>query len=252
MALDKARLRQRYLAMRQGLSTEERQAADEEIRRYLCQLLRRVLPEIAGFASLDRGSSGESGLPLRNSGIPEGLALPPLTLAPGEGRRVVTLYRAMRGEVDIFPVIACIEATGGRVAFPVTRMQERRLDFYEFTADTRWQCSSFGIAEPQPDSGQGTVPEAALAVVVVPGLAFTRQGVRLGYGGGFYDRLLASSQVTALRVGVGYSTQWAQSLPTQSHDQLLHLIITERGVWNCLQPPSSSPEEPAGAWEGTS
>ncbi|RIV18874.1 5-formyltetrahydrofolate cyclo-ligase, partial [Alicyclobacillaceae bacterium I2511] len=72
------------------------------------------------------------------------------------------------------------------------------------------------------------------------------------YGGGFYDRLLAQPAVSALRVGVGYDLQWAKSLPALPHDQPLHLMITEQGVWDCRQPPLLSPGDAAGAWEGTS
>ncbi|RIV17148.1 hypothetical protein D2Q93_15970, partial [Alicyclobacillaceae bacterium I2511] len=153
MALEKVELRRRYLAVRQTLTEPQRLAADAEIRRYLCQLISHV------FAA---GTSGSAQNFSSNK----------------SDQRVVTLYRAMRGEVDVFQTVPCIVAAGGQAAFPVTQSRERRLDFYVTSASTNWEKSPFGIVEPQPNRGQVAVAGASLVVVVVPGLAFTRQGVR--------------------------------------------------------------------------
>ena len=66
-----------------------------------------------------------------------------------------------------------------------------------------------------------------VAVWIVPGLAFTRDGKRLGYGGGWYDRFLASARKDALKIGVAHKFQILDNLPYEPHDILLNCVITD-------------------------
>lgn len=70
---------------------------------------------------------------------------------------------------------------------------------------------------------------AAIDAVVVPGLAFTRGGGRLGYGKGFYDRWLAQHPA-ALRIGLCYAVQIADDLPIAAHDEAVDVLVCESGV----------------------
>ncbi len=70
----------------------------------------------------------------------------------------------------------------------------------------------------------------ALDIVLVPGLAFTREGCRLGRGGGYYDRLLAHPDCHARRVGIACDLQIIDAIPCEPHDQRVHQIITESGL----------------------
>ena len=81
---------------------------------------------------------------------------------------------------------------------------------------------SFGIREPNP----ARVPAQPLptnTTVLVPGLAFTRAGQRLGQGKGFYDRVLSAHQ--GHTIGIGYHCQWAEHLPTETHDQPVAMVV---------------------------
>lgn len=73
----------------------------------------------------------------------------------------------------------------------------------------------------------------SLVAVIVPGVAFTVDGGRLGYGGGYYDRLFARLPQSVLRVGVAYEAQLAESLPIGVHDVRMHVVVTERRVYPC-------------------
>ena len=64
-------------------------------------------------------------------------------------------------------------------------------------------------------------------LVLVPGLAFTRAGHRLGRGGGFYDRLLAGRAKDALKVGICFSLQLLETIPTEAHDAVLDAVISD-------------------------
>lgn len=82
-----------------------------------------------------------------------------------------------------------------------------------------------GSADPR--SLPGT---KAYDVIVVPGLAFDRDGYRLGYGGGFYDRFLAG-QKPALKIGLCYSKCFStNNLPREAHDETVNIVITEQAV----------------------
>jgi 5-formyltetrahydrofolate cyclo-ligase len=63
---------------------------------------------------------------------------------------------------------------------------------------------------------------------LVPGLGFDRRGGRLGYGGGFYDRLLAG--LRAFRVAAAFSVQMIDAVPMAPHDQYVDLVVTESGL----------------------
>ncbi|MBX5437495.1 MAG: 5-formyltetrahydrofolate cyclo-ligase [Alicyclobacillaceae bacterium] len=219
---EKAARRRQLLAWRESLDEAEKAARDERIRRHLGGCLQR----------LRGGPAGE-----RPVGLPAGLPAD----APGSGsgsgtRPAVALYYPVRGEVDLTPLWPQLWAAGWRVALPCTRPAARELWFAEVGPATCLAPGPYGIPEPVADSP--TAPAAAvarreLAVVVVPGLAFTRSGVRLGYGGGYYDRLFADESVTAVRIGVAYDRQVLDNLPADPHDARLHLLVTEAGVWDC-------------------
>jgi 5-formyltetrahydrofolate cyclo-ligase len=84
----------------------------------------------------------------------------------------------------------------------------------------------YGILEP---SG-AHVPIEELDVVVVPALAFDRGGFRLGWGGGYYDRMLATLDENVTTAVVGYDWQLVDELPREPHDQPVQWVITPSGA----------------------
>jgi len=78
----------------------------------------------------------------------------------------------------------------------------------------------------QPRASQPYCEKEDIAIILVPGLAFTREGVRLGRGAGFYDRFLRLHS-SALRVGVGFDVQMAGELPFEEWDEKLDIILTD-------------------------
>jgi 5-formyltetrahydrofolate cyclo-ligase len=70
----------------------------------------------------------------------------------------------------------------------------------------------------------------SIDAVIVPGVAFDPQGRRLGYGGGFYDRLLPRLRDDCLRVGVAYDEQLVDELPVAEHDAHVHAVVTPSRV----------------------
>jgi 5-formyltetrahydrofolate cyclo-ligase len=91
------------------------------------------------------------------------------------------------------------------------------------------RAGRFGILEPDGPPFVGPID-----LIIVPGLAFGRDGSRLGYGGGYYDRFLARpEQENALRCGAGYPFQLVDCLPTEPHDVPLTHVATPSDVVFC-------------------
>jgi 5-formyltetrahydrofolate cyclo-ligase len=153
-------------------------------------------------------------------------------LAPPPGA-VVGGYWPIRGELDPRPLLAALAARGHAVALPVTPPPQAapKLSFrlWDGAADSL-VTGPFNTRQP-PESA----PEAAPTWLLVPLAGFDRRGVRLGYGGGYYDRFMAEWTGGAA-VGYGYACQEvplngdAAGLPAEAHDVPLAAIVTEAGV----------------------
>jgi 5-formyltetrahydrofolate cyclo-ligase len=101
-------------------------------------------------------------------------------------------------------------------------------------------CRSLGKTVVVPEDDPDPI---SVDLVVVPGLAFTAAGDRLGQGGGWYDRFLPGLRPDALRIGVGFVEQLVDELPHEPHDVAMHRVITDAGVANgrsASPPPAQS------------
>ncbi len=147
-------------------------------------------------------------------------------LACWKEARAVGLYAAIRGEVDTLPLIEAARAAGKRVAFPRARRSEETLTFYEVESEVELSPGAFGVPEPAEDDSR-RLPIDQLSLLIVPGIAFDRRGHRLGFGGGFYDRLLGASRLPS--VGLAYAWQIHDALPAGDHDRGVDIVVTETG-----------------------
>ncbi|MEL6465015.1 MAG: 5-formyltetrahydrofolate cyclo-ligase [Pseudomonadota bacterium] len=134
-------------------------------------------------------------------------------------------YMPIRSEIDPLPAMA-EAAAYGPVAVPVIRDKEQPLVFSRWTPDTVMIKGPFGALVPAVEDL--VVPE----IVIVPLVAFTRAGGRLGYGGGFYDRTLEGLRAgrATLAIGFAYGAQEMHDLPLEPTDQMLDMIITDAEV----------------------
>ena len=134
-------------------------------------------------------------------------------------------YAQMRTEID--PTAAMEEAAAhGPVGMPVILAKDTALKFRQWTLDCAMEAGTFGARIPS--TGDWITPE----ILIVPLLAFSRSGGRLGYGGGFYDRTLEGLRATkpTLAIGFAYAAQEMPDLPLEPTDQPLDLIVTEQGI----------------------
>jgi 5-formyltetrahydrofolate cyclo-ligase len=118
---------------------------------------------------------------------------------------------------------------GKEVVLPVVQA-ERQLALYAIGDVERDVAPGFrGILEPR-HQGASPVDVASLELAIVPGVAFDLQGGRLGYGAGYYDRLLSCFPPGIPKVGIAFDFQVIPRLPRQSHDIALDAIVTESRV----------------------
>jgi 5-formyltetrahydrofolate cyclo-ligase len=141
-----------------------------------------------------------------------------------QNARHVLSYAAFGDELSLSALL------GDDKQFYLTRTQlapEPRLSIHPYDPK-RLVRHPYGFDEPAPDAPE-VAPEV-LELVLAPGLAFDRRGVRLGYGKGLYDRLLAHLSPTVPRVGVVAEALIAEVLPHEQHDVRMTHLASERGV----------------------
>lgn len=138
---------------------------------------------------------------------------------------IVSVYWPIRSELNTRPLIEALAARGFRVTLPVMHKVRHPLIFRDFTPGDDLVKGPFGLSEPAEDK-TARAPD----ILFSPLAAFDRRGFRLGYGGGIYDATLlelrGSKPVTA--IGVAYSCQETDNVPTEPHDQRLDFLMTER------------------------
>ena len=143
------------------------------------------------------------------------------------GYRGVPLSGFMPIRTEIDPLPAMAEASAhGPVGVPVIDAANHPLQFARWTPETEMVAGAFGARIPA--TPEFFEPE----ILIVPLLAFNRQGGRLGYGGGFYDRTLEGLRAkrATLAIGFAFAGQESTDVPLEPTDQPLDMIVTEAGV----------------------
>ena len=137
----------------------------------------------------------------------------------------VFCFFAMETEPDSLPIIERFLRAGAHVYLPSV-IAPGRMKAVRVTDLTVLKRGAYGIFAPE--SGIVGKPEA-FDLMLVPGVAFDGAVVRLGHGGGFYDRYL--QKTAGYKVGVAFELQRVEALPAQNHDAHMDCLVTQRGVY---------------------
>ncbi len=149
------------------------------------------------------------------------------------GAGTVFFFISFRSEVDTVPMIRRALGEGKRVLLPYTIPDNREMvasEVLDFDADL--ELGNYDIMEPREESVRPVLP-GDIDVIVMPGVAFDRDGRRLGYGGGYYDRFLDRCEPRCLRVAPCFDLQVVEEVPSADHDHRVHVIVTERRIIDC-------------------
>ncbi len=141
----------------------------------------------------------------------------------------VMLFASFRSEVDTGPIIRDALGRGKRVVLPRVDRTRGALRLYAVRSVDELVPGFMGIPEPDPQRCV-EVPPGEPELVVMPGVAFDERGGRLGYGGGYYDRLLAGIRHRPVLVALAYEEQIVGEVPVSGHDVRVDKVVTDARV----------------------
>ena len=179
-------------------------------------LRRAVLAQRDALPPEER-SAGSEAIAERFLGLPEVV-----------GAETVLAFSSFGSEVDTAPLIARLRSRGSTVALP--RIEGNEVVPVVATLGAAMTQTSFGAMEP----AEGRVLEVAeLDLVAVPGVAFDRSCDRVGYGAGYYDRLLGMRREGVAAIAIAFSIQIVDRVPTGAIDRRIDGVVTELEVIRC-------------------
>lgn len=141
--------------------------------------------------------------------------------------RSVLAYAALPNEIDPAPAIWRLRARGATIAYP--RIESPGiLGLHLVEHELELVAGPFGLAQPNEHALRAS--REAIDAVIVPGVAFDEHGRRLGYGGGYYDRLLPTLRPDCVRIGIAFDEQLLPEIPAEEHDAHVSIVITPSRV----------------------
>lgn len=137
------------------------------------------------------------------------------------------LYMPLGNETDTNMIISAAKADKKALVFPVTDEKSLEITPVLWDGESKFFAGAFSVREPS-----GTVADMSKTdVVLVPGIAFSPFGARIGFGKGCYDRFL--TDFSGLKVGFCYDFQITDSILPDEHDITMDFLITEKRILNC-------------------
>ncbi len=148
-------------------------------------------------------------------------------LRTSENISKIAIYSPIKSEFDTFQLMNTLFYEGKEICLPLVIKKDLPLKFREWTPETEMRRSSFNI--PIPVTDKELLPD----LVIAPLISYDQKGVRLGYGGGFYDRTIAHlrKKMSVLYLGIAFPEQKSYvNIPKEDHDIILDGVIDSFGV----------------------
>jgi len=148
----------------------------------------------------------------------------PLAIEPGQ---IVSGFSPLKTEINPIPLMRRLADAGAQLALPVVAGKGKPLIMRAWRFGEPLDSGVWGIREPKAGA-----PEVAPDILLVPLLAFDRQGHRIGYGAGFYDMTIGKLRAIkpVIAVGIAFAAQEIASVPVTPRDARLDLVLTEREI----------------------
>ena len=138
------------------------------------------------------------------------------------------VYLSFGSEVLTDDLIRWGWGEGKRIAVPLCRPERRELVPCRIDGFDELETGHYGIREPKAALVR-PVPKGEIEAIIIPAVAFDRQGHRVGYGGGYYDRFLPGVP-QAVKIGVALACQIVDGIPPDAHDAPADVIVTDEGI----------------------
>lgn len=146
----------------------------------------------------------------------------------------VLAYASFGSEVQTRALLESCLRTGRRLVLPRVNRARRELDLHRVCdLDHDLAPGTWGISEPRPERCEQFQDLETIDLVIVPGAAFTADCARMGYGGGFYDRLLGAWRGDGRFVAVAFDEQIVDTLPLIATDVRMHEVVTPSRHFRC-------------------
>jgi len=142
----------------------------------------------------------------------------------------VMLFYGVKNEPETKSIIEKALSLGKLVSLPLTDFGKRQMKAIQVGAMEELRETRFGLVEP---TGTRAVEPSSIGLIAMPGVAFDRQGNRVGWGKGFYDSMLRRTSTKVVLAGICFEENLEESLPCESHDVKMNIIVTDRRVVRC-------------------
>lgn len=157
-----------------------------------------------------------------------------LQLAPYREAGTVLGYMHFGAEFVSEPWLLQVLGEGKRLLLPKVNKATRELDLYHVeNVEEQLAPGAYDIREPQPERGARPARLDEIDFILLPGVAFGRDGARLGYGGGFYDKLLARLPHQPVLAAAAFAMQLADDIPQEATDRKVEWLVTEHETIDC-------------------
>ncbi|WP_240006364.1 5-formyltetrahydrofolate cyclo-ligase [Pseudaquidulcibacter saccharophilus] len=142
---------------------------------------------------------------------------------------VVAGYLPIQNEIDPLPLMRFLEEKGAQLCLPRLNTVTNSINFHEYNFGDELKSGSLGVLEPLFDA-KIVRPN----IMLVPLLAFDKNGYRLGYGGGYYDKAISVGKEKGklITIGLGFAGQSIDNIPFEAHDKKLDYVLTDK---NCFK-----------------
>jgi 5-formyltetrahydrofolate cyclo-ligase len=140
-------------------------------------------------------------------------------------KKIIGCYYPVNFEVDTLRLVKKFEQKGFVISLPIIK-KNFDMDFYRWSLNDPLYLNNFGIPEPKKETK--VIPN----ILLIPLVAFDEKLNRLGYGGGYYDRLIKKFEnIDIIKIGLALTFQKVKEIPTNKFDQKMDYIITERSLY---------------------
>ena len=153
-----------------------------------------------------------------------------LSLASFRFAESILLYYPIKGEPNLLPLVDTIVSEGKKVAFPLCHTESCTLTYHYISSLDELKDGSYGTKEPLDTYPIYSPQNNKNDLILVPGIGFDKQGYRLGYGKGYYDRFL--NDFVGTQIGITFHTLFADKLPRGHYDKRVFTVLTEKGVFS--------------------
>ncbi|MFH1391925.1 MAG: 5-formyltetrahydrofolate cyclo-ligase [Candidatus Diapherotrites archaeon] len=141
----------------------------------------------------------------------------------------IAVYISVNNEVETKPIIEKLWKLGKNVFVPVMKEEkDEHLHFAKIDSFQNLSENNKGILEPKEEL---FISPNEIELFIVPGLAFDKEGNRVGWGKGFYDRFFNFNKISAKKIGLAFEFQIVEKISHKAHDVRMDLIVTENEVF---------------------